>query len=305
MRELVPLLLIAAFAAMASCGTTLHAEEKKDGQLNRARDEVRPKSSSSSSPSSPNPPSNGPRHDHPPQHYHASGGTSLWFGWFGNATVDDGSMNFNGSSASNGPKGLLAYPYADDQPGWLIDGLDDPADPTMPASVRVRQFGGAIRGEYTDASDGLERYAGALQISFSALRLETELHRYIEHLPGDYTNTLTLGTVGLALALPIQNSFTLLLGGGISTYHDSIGNESGWYLKAGAEMFPIRPLILHAEVWGGFIREDEFDTETFMGGGRATAGVIWNRIEVFGGWQAIWIDSVTLDGPTVGLRVWF
>lgn len=221
------------------------------------------------------------------------------FGWFGADTTD------RSVATPSGPTGLLAYPYADDQRGWFISGLDAPPDPTAPASVRVRPFGGAIRGEYTDAGGDLQRFAGAAQVSFTYLRVETEWHRYIEHLPGDRTDTLTLGTVGIAAAIPLENTFTLLFGGGLSSYHDSIGTESGWYLKAGAEVFPIRPLILNAEVWGGYIREDEFDTETFMGGGRATAGVIWNRIEVFGGWQAIWIESVTLDGPTVGLRVWF
>jgi hypothetical protein len=42
-----------------------------------------------------------------------------------------------------------------------------------------------------------------------------------------------------------------------------------------------------------------------VGGGRATAGLLWDRFEVFGGWQATWIGDVTLDGPTAGVRLWF
>jgi hypothetical protein len=41
------------------------------------------------------------------------------------------------------------------------------------------------------------------------------------------------------------------------------------------------------------------------GGGRATAGLLWNRFEVFGGWQATLVGDVTLDGPTAGVRLWF
>lgn len=296
MRVFTPLVLI---AMLTSISTALYAEDN-GGQLKRARDEVRPKPSTPP-PGPSRPPVDNRNHDHsyPHQHYQDTGAGWTLFGWFG---LDSSTSSTPGDS---GPQGLLAYPYADDQRGWLISGLDAPADPLAPASVTVRGFGGAVRGEYTDGGDGLQRYAAAGQLSFTFLRVETEWHRYIEHLPGDTTDTLTIGTVGIALALPLENSFTLLIGGGVSTYHDTIGNESGWYLKAGAEMFPIRPLILNAEVWGGYIREDSYDLETFMGGGRATAGVIWNRFEVFGGWQALWIESVTLDGPTVGMRVWF
>lgn len=292
------MLLLIAGVAMTGTAVCASAEDNGGGQLKRARDEVRPKPPVQPSPST-TPPSRPSDHHHHHHHYHEPGGGSSWlvFGWFGGDSY--------ATSGDEGPKGLLAYPYADDQRGWLIDGLDVPADPTNPTPVRVRPVGGAIRGEYTDGGDDLRRYAGAAQVTFTNLRLETEWHRYIEHLPGDRTDTLTIGTMGLALALPVENAITLLLGGGISTYHDAIGTESGWYLKAGAEMFPIRPLVLSAEVWGGEIREDEYDIETFMGGGRATAGVVWNRAEVYGGWQAIWIESVTLDGPTFGMRIWF
>jgi hypothetical protein len=38
---------------------------------------------------------------------------------------------------------------------------------------------------------------------------------------------------------------------------------------------------------------------------RGTLGVIWNRYEIYGGWQSTSIGSVNLDGPTAGVRVWF
>lgn len=286
--------------------TALSAED--GGRLQRARDEVRPKAesskpSTSSSSGSHSSSSSGSS----TTHYHddsSSGGLTL-FGWLFSDSEIDLTPAPNRPAGPPRQAGILRYPFADDQRGWLISGLDDPADPTQPATVRLRPFGGAVRGEYTDGSDGLHRWAGAAQCTFSVLRVEAELHRYLEHLPGDRTDSLTIATGGVALALPLENAFTLLLGAGLSNFHDAYGNESGWYCKAGAEMYPIRPLILNAEVWGGYIRADEYDSETFLGGGRATAGVIWNRIEVFGGWQAIWIESVTLDGPTAGLRIWF
>jgi hypothetical protein len=172
--------------------------------------------------------------------------------------------------------------------------------------VRLRGFGGTVRGEYTDAGDDLRRWAGAVQLAIGMVRLETEWQRYLEYLPDGRTDSLTLGTVGGLIGLPVvRNHLTVLVGAGLSTYHDPYGDESGWYAKAGFEAFPLRPLILSGELWAGYIRADEFDTETALGGGRATLGAVWNRFEVYGGWQATWIGSVTLDGPTGGVRVWF
>ena len=137
------------------------------------------------------------------------------------------------------------------------------------------------------------------------LRLETEWQRYIEHLLNGSTDSLTLGTLGVAIAFPVKDHITLTIGAGASFYHYPYGDETGWYGKAGLELYPIRPLILNAEAWGGYVRADKYSAETFIGGGRATAGVIWNRFELYCGWQATWIEAVTLSGPTVGLRVWF
>jgi hypothetical protein len=38
---------------------------------------------------------------------------------------------------------------------------------------------------------------------------------------------------------------------------------------------------------------------------RGTVGVLWQRYEIYGGWQATRIGSVMLDGPTAGVRLWF
>jgi hypothetical protein len=217
---------------------------------------------------------------------------------------DEEPASYSGSSKLS-HLGFLRYPYADDQHGWFVTNLDKPDDPTQPATVHLRFSSGAVRTEYTDSDDEVHRWAGAAHFNIDRLRLEAELHRYLEYLPNDRTDSLTIVTAGLSLAFPMENAVTLLLGGGVSNYHDAYGNVSGWYVKTGLELFPIQPVIITADVWVGSIREDEYDTASFLGGGRATAGVIWNRYEIYGGWQALWIGSVTLDGPTAGIRVWF
>lgn len=313
-KTISPSLFAAMRTPLIAAGLTLFSlaqmqAEEEDGKLKKARDQVRPPSSSASSSSSGSgSSSSGPSHSsHSSQSsLHESGGWSLFDIFFS-------SGDSTPSTYSSPSDGLLDYPYADGELGWLVSEKSSPVPKeslppgVAPASNRenLSLFGGAVRGEYTDCGDGLKRYAEAIQVSFTYLRLETEWQRYIEHLPNGSTDSLTLGTLGVAIAFPVKDHITLTIGAGASFYHDPYGDETGWYGKAGLELYPIRPLILNAEVWGGYVRADEYSAETFIGGGRATAGVVWNRFELYGGWQATWIEAVTLSGPTVGLRVWF
>lgn len=324
-KTISPSIFAAMRTPLIAAGLTLFSlaqmqAEEEGGKLKKARDQVRPPSSSASSSSSGSgSSSSGPSHSsHSSQSsLHESGGWSLFDIFF---SSDDStpssysSPSYHTHSSNSSPShGLLDYPYADGELGWLVSEKSSPVPKeslppgVAPASNRenLSLFGGAVRGEYTDCGDGLKRYAEAIQVSFTYLRLETEWQRYIEHLPNGSTDSLTLGTLGVAIAFPVKDHITLTIGAGASFYHDPSGDETGWYGKAGLEIYPIRPLILNAEVWGGYVRADEFDAETFIGGGRATAGVIWNRFELYGGWQATWIEAVTLSGPTIGLRVWF
>lgn len=289
----------------------LHAE---DGKLKRAREEVRPPPRSQPSPS-PSPSSTTyPSSSTVRGNYSSNDDDWSWLGFF--FGVSDGPLRAapsGGGYHSSRSHGLLAYPYAENRRGWLVDESESVPATITPDEAKVinakrpRLFGtgGTVRGEWSDCGDGLERYAVAAQVSFTYLRLDTEWQRYIEHLPGGGTDSLTLGSIGAAINIAADDTVTVIAGLGLSTFHDRYGNESGWYGKLGVDLFPIRPLIISVEIHGGWIRADEFDSETFLGGGRATAGLIWNRFEAYGGWQATWIESVTLDGPVAGLRLWF
>lgn len=296
---------VAVPAVIALLATaTLQAE---DGKLQRAREEVRPPPRSQ--PSTPSYPSSSTNHG---SFHDDDDGWSLFGFLFGAGDGPARAAPLGGDGHSSLAHGLLTYPYAGGRRGWLVDELPPPPATATPDEVkaaiarnRLATAGGAVRGEWSDCGDGLDRYAIAGQVSLTYLRIETEWQRYIEHLPSGATDSLTLGALGAALAIPADDALTVLAGVGINTFHDRYGDESGWYAKLGVELFPIRPLVISAEIQGGFIRADEFDSETFLGGGRATVGAIWNRVEAYGGWQATWIESVTLDGPVAGLRVWF
>jgi hypothetical protein len=297
--------VLASLFTVSLCSTSLIAE---DGKLQRAREQVRPPPSSqpASTSSTNHPSSSTVRGD-----YHASddGEWTLLSFFFGSGR-EAPAPAAAGDQYRGLRLGLLDYPYADGRRGWLVDDLPPPppADPAKPASApraRIDAGGAALRGDWSDCGDGLICYGFAAQASFVFLRCETEWQRYIEHPPAGGTDTLTIGSIGVGLNLHADDAITVLAGFGVCTFHDRYGDESGWYGKLGVELYPIQPLVISAEIHGGWIRADEFDSETFLGGGRATAGLIWNRFEAYAGWQGTWIESVTLHGPVFGGRIWF
>jgi hypothetical protein len=62
---------------------------------------------------------------------------------------------------------------------------------------------------------------------------------------------------------------------------------------------PCWPLVLSGEMDFGTLGH------AFLFHGNATVGVMVRRCEVFVGYDYRTIDSIELEGPLVGLRVWF
>ena len=67
------------------------------------------------------------------------------------------------------------------------------------------------------------------------------------------------------------------------------------------DVFPLKPITMHGVFTYGSVGDFNTDVMTVRG----TIGVLWQRYEIYGGWQATRIGSVMLDGPTAGVRLWF
>jgi hypothetical protein len=131
--------------------------------------------------------------------------------------------------------------------------------------------------------------------------VRTEWNRYFEEVADGGHDTLNVGTIDVELGITITAKARLGLGLGATITQDSGGNESGLCGVVGLDIFPIKPVILH----GVFTYANVGDNSTEVMTIRGTVGGIWNRYEIYGGWQSTHIGSVELDGPTAGLRFWF
>ena len=163
--------LIAAGLTLFSLAQTQAEEE--GGKLKKARDQVRPPSSSATSSSSGSSSSGQSHSSHSSQSsLHESSGWSLFDIFFGcndtaPATYDRSDYSAPSYRAhSTNPSlshGLLDYPYADGELGWFVSEKSSPVPKeSLPPGVapaskseHLSVFGGAVRGEYTDCGDGL------------------------------------------------------------------------------------------------------------------------------------------------------
>jgi hypothetical protein len=80
---------------------------------------------------------------------------------------------------------------------------------------------------------------------------------------------------------------------------DDRDTRAGVNFVYGGDWFPARPLVVSASCDLGNL------DAAFVVRARATVGAAWRRWEVFGGYDFLRIGSVNLQGPMLGLRVWF
>jgi hypothetical protein len=80
---------------------------------------------------------------------------------------------------------------------------------------------------------------------------------------------------------------------------DRLDTRAGINGLYGIDLFPLQPWILSASVELGTL------DDAFVVHARATIGATFRRWEFYGGYDFQRIGSVNLQGPMLGLRVWF
>ena len=75
--------------------------------------------------------------------------------------------------------------------------------------------------------------------------------------------------------------------------------DAGFNLTVGADVYPVKPLVVSTS----------FDVGTLGSAGvfhgRATASIVFSGWELFGGYDYMSIGSAELQGPVLGVRLWF
>jgi hypothetical protein len=195
------------------------------------------------------------------------------------------------------------FPYAGGRPGYLHVGepVEPPAEPgTWLSGGRLKPWALRLAVEESNDFDGLNRVTGHFLLDtasrFGVQSSWTQLHECTCRGPSD---ELVLGDVNLVFRFAQHERATFRTGLGFRTLLDGSDSRWGFNFTYGADFYPKKPFILSGQIDAGTLGS----AGVFHG--RATAGFNWRHVEVYGGYDYLRIGSVDLQGPVMGLRLWF
>ena len=196
--------------------------------------------------------------------------------------------------------GYLRYPHADGRLGYVHRSSGVPStDGTPPSS----SFGGSAHVEGAYLYDQLYRSGFGIDLNYWRLGIGSDLSFFLE---GPFKDALYLGSSNAKFALVMQKVVRLRIGGGAQYMIDGrVPGEGRREYAAGGnfttdvDVFPFWPMVIS----GRFDYGRLYKAPSMLG--RGTAGLIFNRFELYGGYEWRKIGKVALHGPTLGLRAWF
>lgn len=291
------------FALLTSFGS---APVLADGLLSSARSEVRASSSSSSKSSSSHDSHSDEDEDH--DSFLGSLLTSLFSG-----SSECGCEHGVGSSFDGGviftvvaspwliPRSILEdkdevltmadFPYAENWDGYFVN-QDPQPEWTKPWSGRFLAESG------TDF-DGLQKYGGRLRLDTSSRwGLDTEWNFRRESLSSGH-DTLWNGDANLIYRFAQSRRAAFYTGLGVNWLSDRFGGNAGFNFTYSADFYPADPWVVSGSIdWGTLGHATLFH-------GRATVGVMLNRLEVFTGYDYLKLGGTSLPSFVAGVQLHF
>jgi hypothetical protein len=277
-----------------------------DGNLASMRREVRVPAPRPASPPSRDPAPE-PEHSHS-HHHHSSGyssdpfeddddGTLLLLAGIAVITVASSPIwaPMSMTADDNSDDGYFArYPYRHGQPGHMMFD-DEDGFPTSP-----RDWSSRVSLEYGTDFDDISRTGGRFLLStVSRFDMDVEWNAYREDLVGGGVDEVFTGDANLVFRFAQNKYMQWRTGLGIAWFDDGAGTDTGFNFTYGADFFPCRPLVVSGAIdWGTLGEEERFH-------GRITAGVLLERVEFFVGYDFLKVGSTEIEGPTIGMQVWF
>ena len=198
---------------------------------------------------------------------------------------------------------FLSHPYQHGLPGFMrIDGfLDEGQPPGQPPldPDRLKVWMGRLTLQDSNDFRGLNRLNGQLLLDTSSrFGLQTGWTYLNERLGGGQHDDMVLGDLDVMFRFA-QNEYVQMRAGlGARVLADTT-SRWGFNFTYGADLFPVRPLVLSAVADLGTLGS------TSLVHLRGTAGVMVHGWEFFAGYDYMRIGTVDLQGPTLGLRFWF
>lgn len=184
---------------------------------------------------------------------------------------------------------FAAFPHAGEQ-GFL----------DVQPSCLAKPWLGAVRFELGSDFDGLSRSGLAAQLEGSmGWGLDFKYDTYRESLAGGGYDELRIVDLNAMYRVVETNHSLIRVGMGVNFLGDAIGTEAGVNFTVKADFAPVRPFVLSTELDMGTVGH----AETLHTA--ATLGVMTDRVELFGGYDYRRVGDAELQGPMLGLRLWF
>jgi hypothetical protein len=184
-----------------------------------------------------------------------------------------------------------AYPFSDDWDGFIVDQLPPPE--------WTRRWAGRWTSEYGDNFDGLSKTGGRLQLdSTSRFGIDMEWNRRREELFTGY-DTLWTGDANLVYRFAQNKHAAFYTGVGVNWSADNQRGAAGFNFTYGADFFLKHNWVVSSTLDVGRLGHSS------LFHGRATVGYLFNRFEVFTGYEHYKLGNVGLNGLVGGLRLWF
>ena len=192
------------------------------------------------------------------------------------------------------------FPYADPAAPVLFPDRPRDGGPTFHDRPDARWWSGRASAEVGSDFDGLGRVGLRLFLDTDTrLGLKTDWDWYTEKLPCGCRDQLWIGDVTATFRFVQSESLLMHTGLGARFLVDGGRDRAGVNFLYGFDAFPAEPVHLFGS----------FEAGTLGSAGvyrvRAGAGVTWTFAELFAGYDFVRIGGVNLQGPMVGLRVWF
>jgi hypothetical protein len=198
------------------------------------------------------------------------------------------------------PTRFLSYPYAFGWPGALQpNGSKKRDDQEIPTGWdRLWTF----RATLEEGNDfhGMNRLSVACLLdTFTRFGLAGRIDVFRERLPADFQDRLAMGDVNVLFRFAQSERVQFRFGIGTRLLDDQKHTDAGVNLVYGVEYFPLDPITYRVQCEGGNLGH--------AGVFRVTTawGAVWKRLEAQLGYDYLQIGNVKLQGPFIGLRLWF
>ncbi len=183
------------------------------------------------------------------------------------------------------------YPFSDDWNGFIVDQL--------PQAEWTRKWAGRFTSEYGNNFDGLSKTGGRLQLdSTSRFGIDVEWNRRREELFAGH-DTLWTGDANFVYRFAQNKHAAFYTGLGVNWSADDRRGAAGFNFTYGADFYPARNWVVSSTLDFGRLGHSS------LFHGRATVGYLFNRFEVFTGYDYYKLGGVELNGLVSGLRLWF